>query len=226
MAGALALAMAALALARPQRGVLVGLGAAMAAFAATLARADASPAMPFVDQIFYSSFDVHPLAGFAVLAGAALMLVPAIAGYVRDPDHRPIYAVFGAVWLAVILAAALGNYPTPLVGYSGSAILGYLISLLGLRASLSDRRSGRGRNAVRTRGAAPKLRAGLTARADSKLIRRAPSPRSSARARSERRRPALGVEAALAGKASASSHAKCFRRCRRRRHGRGAWRYR
>ena len=132
MAGALAAAMAALALARPERIVLLALGAALAAFAATLVRADASPAMPFVDQIFYSSFGVHPLAGFAVLGGAALMLVPAIAGYIRDPDHRHIYAVFGAVWLAVLLAAALGNYPTPLVGYSGSAILGYLLSLLGL----------------------------------------------------------------------------------------------
>lgn len=131
MAGALAAGMAALALARPERTVLVALGAALAGFAATLARADSSPAMPFVDQVLYTAFDVHPLAGLAVLAGAALMLVPAIAGY-KDPEHRPAYAVFGAVWLAVILAAALGNYPTPLVGYSGSAILGYLISLLGL----------------------------------------------------------------------------------------------
>ena len=42
----------------------------------------------------------------------------------------------------MILAALLGNYPTPLVGYGGSAILGYLVSLLGLpprmRASASD----------------------------------------------------------------------------------------
>ena len=68
MAGALAAGMAALALARPERMVLAALGAALAAFAATLVRADASPAMPFVDQIFYSSFAVHPLAGFAVLA--------------------------------------------------------------------------------------------------------------------------------------------------------------
>jgi hypothetical protein len=132
MAGALARAMAALALLRPERSVLRALGGALAGFAATLVRADASPAMPFVDQIFYSSFAVHPLAGLAVITGALLMLVPAIAGSIRDPDHRPSYAVFGAVWLAVILAAALGNYPTPLVGYGGSAILGYLLSLLGL----------------------------------------------------------------------------------------------
>jgi hypothetical protein len=164
MAGALAAGMAALALARPERTVLVALGAALAGFTATLVRADASGAMPFVDQIFYSSFGVHPLAGFAVLAGAALMLVPAIAGYIKDPDHRPIYAVFGAVWLAVILAAALGNYPTPLVGYSGSAILGYLISLLGLPPRPATGSIGRDEVAIQSRPEEqqPNLRAGLT----------------------------------------------------------------
>jgi hypothetical protein len=60
------------------------------------------------------------------------MIVPALVGWARDPDNRAFYAVFGAVWLAVIAAAALGNYPTPLVGYSGSAILGYLLSAIGL----------------------------------------------------------------------------------------------
>lgn len=164
MAGALALAMAALALARPDRTVVVALGAALAAFAATLVRADASQAMPFVDRIFTSSFAVHPLAGLAVLAGAALMLVPAIAGYIRDPGHRPVYAVFGAVWLAVILAAALGNYPTPLVGYGGSAILGYLISLLGLPPRPAVRSTGGDPAAMQSESEEqqPVLRAGLT----------------------------------------------------------------
>jgi hypothetical protein len=151
MAGALAAGMAALALARPERTVLAALGATLAGLAAALARADASPAVPFVDQVFYSSFAVHPLAGLAVLAGAALMLVPAVAGFVRDPDHRPIYAVFGAVWLGVILAAALGNFPTPLVGYSGSAILGYLLSLLGLPPRALVMNAGRAGAAARSR---------------------------------------------------------------------------
>jgi hypothetical protein len=163
MAGALAAGMAALALARPERRALVALGAAGAGFAVTLVRADASAAMPFVDQIFYSSFDVHVLAGIAVCAGAALMLVPAVAGYLRDRDDRPIYALFGAVWLAVILAAALGNYPTPLVGYSGSAILGYLISLIGLPPSAAARTGGRSGAATPSGGEEqPNLRASLT----------------------------------------------------------------
>ena len=165
MAGALAAGMAALALVRPERIVLAALGAALAAFAATLVRPDASAAMPFVDQIFYSSFAVHPLAGLAVIAGAALLLVPALAGYFRDADQRASYAVFGAVWLAVILAAAFGNYPTPLVGYSGSAILGYLISLLGLPPRAATRNIGRDCDAMQSdpEKQQPNLRAGLTA---------------------------------------------------------------
>lgn len=132
MAGALAAGIAALAIVRPERNVLIALVAALAGLTATLLRADPSPAVPFVDQIFYSSFAVHPLAGLAVVGGAALMLVPAIAGLVADPQNRATYAAFGAVWLAVIAAAALGNYPTPLVGYGGSAIVGYLLGLTAL----------------------------------------------------------------------------------------------
>ena len=140
MAGALAAAMAALALVRPGREVVIAMAAAIAGFTATLVRPDASPASLFVDGIFYSAFQVHVLAGLAVVGGAALMIVPAIVGCVRDRDNRAFYAVFGAVWAAVIAAAALGNYPTPLVGYSGSAILGYLLSGIGLPRRTADRR--------------------------------------------------------------------------------------
>ena len=132
MAGTLAAAMAVLALLRPGRNVLIALAAAAAGFAATLLRADPSAAMPFVDQVFFSSFAVHPLAGLAVAGGAALLLVPAVLGLAGDPEQRAAHALFGTIWLAVILAALLGNYPTPVVGYGGSAILGYLVSLLGL----------------------------------------------------------------------------------------------
>ena len=132
MAGTLAAALAMLAWLRPGRTVLVALAAAGAGFATTLLRADPSPAVPFVDQIFVSSFAVHPLAGVAVAGGALLLLLPAIPGLARDPGERTTHALFGTIWLAVILAALLGNYPTPVVGYGGSAILGYLVSLLGL----------------------------------------------------------------------------------------------
>ena len=132
MAGMLVLCIAVLLLTRRDRHVVVALTASVIGFAATLVRADTLPAAPYVDQILYSSFTIHAGAGLAVSGGLALLLVPAIVGLCRDSENRATYAAFGAVWFAAIMAAALGNYPTPIVGYGGSAIIGYALSLFTL----------------------------------------------------------------------------------------------
>lgn len=129
MAGVLVAALAVLAVYRPDGWVGVTFGVAIVGFAATLVRPDALPAVPYVDQILYTSFRVHTLAGLAVLTGALLLIVPAVAGLWMDTENRDVHAVFGTIWLGVVVAAALGNYPTPVVGYGGSAILGYALSL-------------------------------------------------------------------------------------------------
>lgn len=131
-AGTLVLAMAALAITRPDRRTLTALIAATTAFAIAVARTDTLPAQPFVEQVLFTAFETHWLVGIAVWIGAKWLLVPAIAGRVLDPDNRPTYAVFGAVWLGLIAAAVLGNYPTPLVGYGASSVLGYALSLAAL----------------------------------------------------------------------------------------------
>lgn len=132
MAGMLVLGLAALSTICRDRQSIVALAASIAGFVVTLARADTLPAVPYVERVFYSSFDAHAGAGLAVVIGSALLLIPAIVGWRRDADNRATYAAFGAVWLAAITAAALGNYPTPIVGYGGSAIIGYILSLLAL----------------------------------------------------------------------------------------------
>lgn len=129
MAGVLTAALAALALYRRDRWVVSTFAVAAAGFVTTVIRSDSLPAVPYVDQILYSSFQVHALAGIAVAAGALLLIVPSIVGQWLDSSNREVHAVFGTVWLGMVVAAALGNYPTPLVGYGGSAILGYLLSL-------------------------------------------------------------------------------------------------
>ncbi|MBD8545023.1 hypothetical protein IFU00_22345 [Oxalobacteraceae sp. CFBP 8761] len=134
MAGVLTVGLATLFIVRRDRFVVAALCASIAGFATTLARSDTLMAVPYVDGILYSSFAVHPLAGAAVVGGSILLLVPAIAGWHRDPPGRASYAVFGALWIAAILAAALGNYPTPIVGYGSSAIIGYTLALLALPA--------------------------------------------------------------------------------------------
>lgn len=132
MAGALVAGLAIVAASRRGWLELATLAAASIALAVTLISPDPSPAAAFVDQILFSSFDVHPAAGLAVWGGTLLLILPALVGVRRDPENRLAYAVLGAIWLAVVAAAALGNFPTPLVGYGGSAILGYLIGLIAL----------------------------------------------------------------------------------------------
>jgi hypothetical protein len=105
MAGALVAGLAIIAATRRGWLEMATLSAASVALAVTLMRPDPSAAVAFVDQILFSAFTVHPLAGLGV---------------------------WGGVWLAAVTAAALGNFPTPVVGYGGSAILGYLIGLIGL----------------------------------------------------------------------------------------------
>lgn len=152
MAGALVAGLAVVAAGRRGWLEFAALGAAAAALAATLLRGDPSAAVPFVDQILFTSFGVHPAAGLAVWAGSALIILPAIVGFRRDPENRPTYAVFGAIWITVVAAAALGNSPTPLVGYSGSAILGYLVSIVALPPRRSvDRAAGTGASLPRDR---------------------------------------------------------------------------
>jgi hypothetical protein len=132
MAGMMVASLASLAIARPTRHVIAVLGAGILGFAITLTRADTVPAAPYIDQILQASLEGHALAAAAVLSGLGLLLVPAVAGWLRDPVNRCSYAAFGTAWLAAIVAAAVGNHPTPLVGYGGSAIIGYVLSLLAL----------------------------------------------------------------------------------------------
>lgn len=132
MAGLLLAGVATQAFLRPGKHVNVALLGSLAAFVVAVVRPDALPAVPYVDQIFFTAFDVSFSAGMAVVGGALLLLAPALAGMRRGPQERHVCIVFGAVWLAAILAALLGNYPTPVVGYSGAAVLGYTLSLLAL----------------------------------------------------------------------------------------------
>jgi hypothetical protein len=130
MAGVLAAGLLVLLLSAPgRRPVAVAASAAVLAFGWTLLTPDTLAASAFVDRILYTAFDVHPLAGAAVAAGAAALIVPAAIGLRSGAGDRAALLAFGACWSAVVAAAALGNNPTPLVGYGGSAVLGYLLSV-------------------------------------------------------------------------------------------------
>lgn len=129
MAGVLAAGLLGLLFAAPGRPAFAATAASLLAFGFTLLTPDTLPPVPYVDRILYTAFDVHPLAGLAVLLGAALLVVPALNAASSGAGDRPALLAFGGCWLGIVVAAALGNYPTPLVGYGGSAVLGYLLSV-------------------------------------------------------------------------------------------------
>lgn len=128
MAGTLVAGLAALWLYRRDAWVTLSVAVAIFAFAATLVQNDDVPQAPFVEHVIESAFAFDPLAGVATVVGLAVMLIPAAAGIVTQREHRAAFAVFGATWLAMIAFAFVGNYPTPLVGYGTSGIVGYCLS--------------------------------------------------------------------------------------------------
>jgi hypothetical protein len=128
MAGTLAAGLAALWLHRREPPVTLALVAAICGLAATMLRADVVAPVSFVEQVVQAAFAFHVLTGMAIVAGLATMLLPALAGMGARTEQNEVYAVFGATWLGVIAFAIIGNYPTPLVGYGSSAILGYFLS--------------------------------------------------------------------------------------------------
>jgi hypothetical protein len=141
MAGAVLAGIAMLWLMNRDRPTALVLAASAVGFVATLVQADNLPPVRFTEGVFTQTWQVHPLLGIAVAAGGAILLLPAAAFGANNRDAARLCAVFGAVWLAIILAALIGNYPTPLVGYGGSAIIGYLLSacMLPPRQATRDR---------------------------------------------------------------------------------------
>lgn len=126
------------------RLAMLATAAAVPAFGWTLLMPDTLPAVPYVDRILYTAFDVHPLAGVAVLSGAAALAAPALPGLFGAGRDRAALLAFAGCWVGVVAAAAMGNYPTPLVGYGGSAVLGYLLSVAVLPSGArADRGAGR-----------------------------------------------------------------------------------
>ena len=70
MAAVLVAGTTAILFARFSRLAALALVGAVIALGVTMLRPDALPAVPFVDRILYTAFDVHMLAGLAVVAGS------------------------------------------------------------------------------------------------------------------------------------------------------------
>ena len=98
---------------------------------ATLFQPDRIPAVPFVDHILWTAFDLHIMAGLALWVGCLILVSPVF--FVPRNERSAIHYTFTACWVALITVAAMGAYPTPVVGYGASAIMGYFLSLIIVR---------------------------------------------------------------------------------------------
>jgi hypothetical protein len=113
--------------ARSRRFGLVALAASIAAVAAAL-RGDLPP-QPYVEHLMGDA------ASRSVAVAAALVLSLAVS-FVLILRQGPLYRVerfaLAGTLLGFTAAATIASYPTPLIGYGASAILGYALAL-GLR---------------------------------------------------------------------------------------------
>jgi len=122
---ALGIALALLGMRRSPLAV-VALAASCAGLSIALAYSVALPAVPFAEGLLLLAVQSGAGTTTVALAAVALVFVPAVAGLRAEP--RAALAFVG-VWLAGLGAALLGPYPTPIVGFGGSAVIGYVLSV-------------------------------------------------------------------------------------------------
>lgn len=100
-------------------------------FSTSLFLPDRLSAVPFVDHILWTAFDINILVGLSLWIGCLALICPI---FFLPKNKRTIaHYTFATCWLALIAAAAIGAYPTPIVGYGASAIIGYFLSLIFLQ---------------------------------------------------------------------------------------------
>lgn len=107
--------------------MIAALGFAGAGLAVAVARAIVLPPVPFVEGVLAHAIQSGPATAVAAIAAVVLLFVPAVIGTEAAPPS--VRLAFAGVWVAAILASLYGAYPTPVAGYGGSAILGYIVSV-------------------------------------------------------------------------------------------------
>ncbi|MBY0421918.1 MAG: hypothetical protein K2Q06_06405, partial [Parvularculaceae bacterium] len=128
---AFAAALAVEALVKFDKRILVAAGVGVAAMAASFVQPDAVPPQMFVENVAADAFAAHAALGLAVAAALALACAP----YLFAASASSL----GVFWAGAAMASVIGAYPTPLVGYGASAILGYLIGA-GVASARTPRR--------------------------------------------------------------------------------------
>lgn len=94
------------------------------ALAIAVARTPSLPPVPFVEGVFARALAAGVLPTALALIGTAVALLPSVLTAGR---HKAVAFAFAGAWGAALAASLIGPYPTPILGFGGSAILGYLL---------------------------------------------------------------------------------------------------
>lgn len=135
MAIALVLVAVAMWLADRTRMTLLVLCVAALSLVATWARPDPLAGVTFVEWVIADGWQAGPMRGAILSLGALAMLAPLLALPAASAEQRRAIIAFALCWGGLTLASLIGPYPTPLLGYGASGIIGYFVSLIALRQS-------------------------------------------------------------------------------------------
>lgn len=116
------------------------MGTALLALLVTWLRPDSLMGVEHVEQVLQAGWQDGPLTGAALSFGALAMLAPCLMLRAAQPLQRRSIMAFTVIWGLLLLCSLVGAYPTPLLGYGASAIIGYFLSVIALRnpASLTE----------------------------------------------------------------------------------------
>jgi len=131
MAGAMTLSLMTIAILTKKRLLILAAAMSLAGFAVAVWRPDGLPAVEFVEAVYQSSFLFNPAMGVLILVASLALFWPMVIAALSASKSEVRMAAVGniMIWIGVMVAAIFGNYPTPLVGYGASAIIGYALSI-------------------------------------------------------------------------------------------------
>lgn len=96
-------------------------------------RPDPIAPAPFVENVLNDAFAQGFASGLIMTLAAGLMVLPAATARLAPPSAR---IAFATCWMALLGASVVGSYPTPVLGFGASGVLGYVLSLAALAASV------------------------------------------------------------------------------------------
>ncbi len=99
------------------------LGLAAISLAATIAQPDPLDPVRFVEEVLVDSWRLHPALAMSLFAALAMAWLTPLAR-ATNQDRVPLLGALGCMG-GFVVAAMIGSYPMPLIGYGASAIIGY-----------------------------------------------------------------------------------------------------